>query len=505
MNTQVLKLTLILIAASVTACNGSKVNVFLEQVPKQYHLEKTSCWFDPPQVRPVTECFHMIVPQDYANTDGVWIKFSVVKIVSPHGGGNKSPVLHLGGGGPGNPLGFWPDWDVSWVWNQYQEMSVDSGRDLYLVDPRGVGYATPSLACYEYVDATEQILAQPVAIEQEIRLTSQAYDQCRERYEQLGVDFSQYHSANVARDMEQLRRTLEIEAWSLYGVSYGTRYAQTIAREFPHSVESMVLDAATFVDINYTERSGEAYIQTLDRLISHCRNDAQCGNAVGDVHEQFWGLVARLQVNPLTFEINHPNKHGRLTFVLTGIRFLNIYYNALYDSQYYAHLPAILNSLNRGELGVFENAAWSWIQYLLDTGYADGVAIAHYCHEEAPFVDADKAMQNLEVLPELVRETAVLELSSTLDQCHHWGVEAASNIEFEPIHTDIPTLFLHGELDPVLPVEDLEKQMVTFSRSAKVTFEEIAHTVVGVHPCGAKLARAFYEYKLEFLDHTGVC
>jgi hypothetical protein len=59
---------------------------------------------------------------------------------------------------------------------------------------------------------------------------------------------------------------------------------------------------------------------------------------------------------------------------------------------------------------------------------------------------------------------------------------------------------LHGALDPVLPVEDLDLRMVTFQNSVKLVFDDISHTVVGVHPCGVEVARAFYDSKLEFRD-----
>ena len=65
-------------------------------------LQETSCWFDPPASNPATECYFMHVPQDYDEPDDRWIYFPVVMIRQGNSGPGKNPVLHLGGGGPGN-------------------------------------------------------------------------------------------------------------------------------------------------------------------------------------------------------------------------------------------------------------------------------------------------------------------------------------------------------------------------------------------------------------------
>ena len=146
-------------------------------------LQETSCWFDPPASNPATECYFMHVPQDYDEPDDRWIYFPVVVIRQSTSGPGKNPVLHLGGGGPGNPLGFLPGADVDWIWSLYQGMSTDLGRDLVMIEPRGVGYSSPSLSCPEYVDLAEDLLAQNVSPDEENRLTRETYLECRDRLE----------------------------------------------------------------------------------------------------------------------------------------------------------------------------------------------------------------------------------------------------------------------------------------------------------------------------------
>jgi pimeloyl-ACP methyl ester carboxylesterase len=464
----------------------------------QFELQLVECWFQVPAITPETQCYFMHVPQNYRKPDGRWIKFPVVRISAPSSIQGKSPVLHLGGGGPGNPIGFWPDADVSWLWNLYQGMSVDNHRDLYIIDPRGVGLAEPSMACFEYADMIEEALAENLTLQEESSRSMEAYGICRDRLIAQGVDLSLYNSKTIARDVDQLRQELGIAQWSLYGVSYGTRYAQTIARDFPGTVESMVLDATTFMGINYTERSAEDLLQTIQRLFAYCEAEKVCSESLGDVGQRFWDLASSLSENPPLFTIDHPYYHEEISVVLTGDRFLNAYYLALYDADFYTDLPEIIVSLENGKPGKFRSAIENWIQYVLDREYSDGSAIAHYCYEEAPFVNFDIALENTKVLPPLIRDMMVEGLVFSDKQCQDWGVSEAGKIENEPITTDIPTLFLHGELDPVLPVEDLWDQSRNFNNSDRVIFKEISHGIVGAHPCGIELAGEFFDHKLEF-------
>ena len=298
-----MRIWLLALSLSLASCNGldGEVQPFTEIT-----LQETSCWFDPPASDPATQCYFMHVPQDYEESDGRWIYFPVVVIRQGTAGPGKNPVLHLGGGGPGNPLGFLPGADVDWIWSLYQGMSTDRGRDLVMIEPRGVGYSKPSLSCPEYVELAEELLAQQISPEEENRLTRETYLECRDRLVDEDVDFSFYNSAVVARDMEHLRKAMGVKQWNLYGVSYGSRYAQTMARDYGQSVESMVLDAATFPDIVYTERSGEAYMQSLERLFRYCENEAPCKAALGDVRAAFWELVQQLEDSPPDFVMEHP-------------------------------------------------------------------------------------------------------------------------------------------------------------------------------------------------------
>jgi pimeloyl-ACP methyl ester carboxylesterase len=188
--------------------------------------------------------------------------------------------------------------------------------------------------------------------------------------------------------------------------------------------------------------------------------------------------------------------------VLNGIRFLSAYYDALYTSKYYATLPNVVKSLEKGKLGRFEEILIDWIGYILDRDYSDGAAVSHYCYEEAPLVNFGRARENASVLPEIIREMVLDGISYSETICSNWNIGSGPYLESQPMETDIPTLFLHGELDPVLPVEDLADQARNFTNSVVRVFPGVSHSVIGFSDCVTDITREFFNHKLDYNDYV---
>jgi len=57
------------------------------------------------------------------------------------------------------------------------------------------------------------------------------------------ADLSAYNSTESAADFVDLRKALGIAAWNVYGTSYGSYLAQTLVRDHPEGIRSVVLDS----------------------------------------------------------------------------------------------------------------------------------------------------------------------------------------------------------------------------------------------------------------------
>lgn len=491
-----------------SAAGGATVARSIDQVIKaaprdpSTRLSQVDCWFDIPLNAPLVTCYRMQVPESHDNANSREIDFPVVRLSVPWGTSNKTPILHLGGGGPGNPLGLDAASIGNWIWTWYREISIEDNRDLYLMDPRGVGMARPVLVCSEYIPAFIDSLGRDLSVGEEIAWNQQINRQCVSRLQQEGVDLSAYNSHSIARDVELLGQALDIPRWNLYGVSYGSRYALTLAREYPALVESMVLDAAVFPNVRYMDHYAHNLEAAFNRLIGFCNQDVICRGTLVDPGQRFWQLVRSLNQSPLDTMISPPGRPEPLHLVLNGERFLSVVYNTLYDAEQFRDLPEMIASLERRELGIFEQKINDWIAFQTDEDYGDASAAAHFCYEESPFIDYESAIAEANGLREELREASVALLQYNREQCRRWPVPPAGLVEGQPVDTPIPTLFLHGALDPVLPVENLRSQLTHFSNADYEIFADVSHSIVGIHPCGEPLASAFYNHKLAFREHV---
>jgi len=340
-----------------------------------------------------------------------------------------------------------------------------------------------------------------LTIDDEVKWNIEVNKRCVNRLQEQGVDFNGYNSTTIARDIENLRKKLGVQKWSLYGVSYGSRYALTIARDYENTVESMVLDAAVFPNVRYMDNYSKNLEKAFERSIGYCDSDNTCKTALTDPDSRFWNLVRKLKQTPVRGTVKHPSLDMQMNIVVNSDRFLSIFFNSLYDADKFRELPNIIESLEQNELSGFEANIQEWLAFQTDDDYGDASAAAHFCYEESPFIDYKTALSKANNTRHELSESTVAQLLFNQEQCSRWPAKPGGLIEGEPVQTAIPTLMLHGALDPVLPVEDLENQLSYFANADYEIFSEMSHSIVGIHPCGEAIASAFFDHKLAFRSH----
>ena len=457
------------------------------------------CWFDD-ESGPMKKCFFMVVSEDPDDATSARIGFPVVKFFTRHPS-TKNPVLHLGGGGPGSAMGLgYP----SEIWNEYKNLVSRSGRDFYVIDPRGVGMASPRLSCTKFFAPIRKALGKPMTRKEEGERWMEVKRNCKERLDEWDRDLSQYNSRVVARDVELLRHALKIEKWILYGVSYGSRYALTIARDFPDSVEAMILNGAVFPNLRYETSSAEIVALAFDKVFSWCGSSSVCNPQ--SLRKRFQVLIDNLDDTPYVVDALSPELaayYGVERFVLTGSRLVQVAFIALYDAEFFPKFATLVSDLERGETKALEDALVYYFSQYLDPGFSHPVNYAHYCAEVYPFADYDEMMRRAWISPlyirKLYRDYTLEEFRS---ECRLWNVTAADSVEGAAIATSIPTLFLQGALDPVTPIDYLDEQLRYFDHHALLVFNDSSH-LGSVHgTCAMDAAAYFIKHKQLDREHA---
>ena len=469
--------------------------------PPKSTLENVDCWFEIEKDWPTTSCFYLQVYEQYDNPQSLLIRFPIVRFSS--GTVGKNPVLDLGGGGPGNPAGLDKESISRYTWLNYKHLSLEIGRDLYLIDPRGVGMAQPRLFCQEFIDIVTDAWKRKLYRAQENELALAADKKCFERWSQKGHDIKSYNSLSVAKDIELMKTHFGIKKWNLVGVSYASRYALTYAREYPNSVDAMVLDGVVFPHLRYEERQAKNFSLALQKAFQRCKRDPKCKQAFPNLGQRFWQLVKRLNNDPLNMAISEPFTNEKIEIILTGERFFDVIFDQLYDETFHAKFPGIVKSIEMRNSESITSAVEKYLEYLLDANVSDVVIASHYCYEEYPFIDDKKRILNSAEENDFLAKKQLDTIEFEKKWCKLWlsGV-AAPRSEVEPVHTSIPTLFIHGKLDPILPFEDVEAQMKYFKNWAFLIFDDYSHSVITSSLCAEKMAGMFYERQLDYGKHT---
>ena len=360
---------------------------------------------------PNKECYFMVVREDPEDIHSILIAFPVIRFFTHDQTPGRNPVLHLGGGGPGSAMGLYGELSVSSVWFAYKRLVSQTGRDLYVIDPRGVGMAYPRLHCPEFLETIPKALAERLTGEEETERWLESYSKCKNRLAKDNYDLSFYNSRLVAQDIEYLRRSLNVDRWILYGVSYGSRYVQTIARDFPESVEAMILNSAVFPNLRYMDLTAEITSNAFHKAFIHCEKAGTCNGI--SLHQRLRDLVSNLNTFPLIVDDlseEIEEDYGVQRFVLTGDRLVNILFAALYDANFFSKLPDLVDEIDRRKTGNLEEALSIWLSYYLDETFSDPIYYAHYCAEEHPFVNYDVAKQNAQNFDEYILDSTTLDV-----------------------------------------------------------------------------------------------
>ena len=432
-------------------------------------------------------CGYLTVPENRSKPDSVYVNLAVAII---HAGGVRprtDPILYLEGGPGGSALAD-PDY---WL-----ESLLHTSCDIILLDQRGTGFSLPSLDCPEtdaYTNEDDSGYDSIVA----------AAAACRDRLTLDGVDLAQYNSANSAADVEDLRLALGIDKWNLYGVSYGTRLALTVMRDFPAGVRSVVLDSVYPPNVKgYTEDPANS-IAAIEKLIKGCVGDEECAGAFPDLKQRFYRVVADLN--------KHPVEVGDYTY--TGDDLVNFLFNSLYDTSLIPYLPLVVYAASEAnydpwvkldkyvtgeEFGGKESAGAKTGPPRQDEeppandADSQGMFYSVECNESVIFSDYDKAAEMVADYPKSVTEGLLASLEETFAVCDIWGAGEAGTVENQAVHSDIPTLVTAGEYDPVTPVRWSKLAQRTLSNSFYVEMPRGGHGVTFDDECGERIVRAFF-------------
>ncbi len=266
------------------------------------------------------ECGTVSVPLDYARPTGRHITVAITRLKATDQA-HRLGSLAINPGGPGGSGYLVPE---TLLLTGSTIASLNDRYDLIGFDPRGVGYSTKA-NCQSQGGPPptpgdpppspsdpppDQDGPPPGPLTEE--LARQFYaDQVRISQACLRTDpdlLLQLTTANVARDLNQVRRALHEPTISYFGVSWGTLLGAVYRSMFPATVSRMWLDSvvgptANRLDVRAadTAKATEQAAARLAKWIADRNATYRLGNTPAQVRATMLAIKRNLDANPVKF------------------------------------------------------------------------------------------------------------------------------------------------------------------------------------------------------------
>ena len=414
-----------------------------------------------PQLRPRLRCGTVAVPRRHDNPGAGSFKLAIVVVRSAEPA-LPEPVVYISGG-PGSPLTIYSA--------SQARVAYAPNRDLILVDQRGTGRSEPSICPAMQNRLLEIKVAAAADTPGDGPLWQKAaFMACRTEAVVRGLDPDEFGTSVTAADFEWVRQALGIARWNVYGESYGATVAMTLMASHPETIRSAVSR------LGLSARSGRRYGQrrltrAREAFFDYCGRDDRCAGSFPDLAGAYRRAVERLDRSPM-FLTMFPDRRLQLTAGLFEL----LVGNLIHDPANYAGLPRLIQAAADGNASVVEPAIRSVLAVAAPWNLAAHAAVE--CRDRPHYRSAP--------LP----GASALDRTQLYDVCPSW-----SNLGPEPMvptATEVPTLVLSGQFDPVSgPIGSKRLVEQLGSRARLVEFPGLGHNVRQFSPCGAAVAAAF--------------
>jgi pimeloyl-ACP methyl ester carboxylesterase len=436
-------------------------------------------------------CGYLVVPEDRSRPNGRTIRLMVAKFPARSAEKQADPVVYLAGG-PGDiaPLDA----------NGFIAANFIRDRDILVVSQRGTMFSEPALICASEDNFARELLGLRFYSEATKRAHLAATEACHRELVATGADLGAYNSTENAADFADLRRALGLTTWNVYGTSYGSYLAQTLMRDDPEGIRSVVLDSV--LPTTYTI-PGNWWITRagFDNLFQACAAETACNAAYPHLEKTFTELVNKFEAEPLTTTVRDAITGKDLKVVLDGGALVDWLRNQNYAVPLLRAAPDLIGGLAAGRPDAIEAIAKDRAGRAPPPGpgvpaLGYGLSYGVTCREDYPFATAeDLAVAGREAFPDFpasVRGEGVGGWAYVNEDCQDvWKVAAAPASMRQPVASSIPTLLISGSFDTLTSLAGAKAAATNLSNATIISIPGVGHVVAPASPCAQVVIVSF--------------
>lgn len=425
--------------------------------------------------RYITECGDLIVPEDRSQPDGATVRLPVIVYRSLSDDPEPDPLIYLTGGGGVNQMSHPDDYP------EIREAVLES-RDFIFYNQRGADFTEPSLEC-GFTEFLWERAKLDISQDERDAMWVQFWLDCQEDLIARGINVQHYSSAVNAADANDLRVALGYERANFYGASYGTRIGLDLIRDYPDGVRSLIIESVLPPQVSYHSDYASNALRSFDLLFAACAADATCNRHFPDLETMFYQVVDELNASPIRFRTDKGPIYA------DGHAFMEAIYVHVFVTQAIPYAPIAIYEASRGNYGPVEGIITGGLNNEF-INLAVWWSIA--CQEEVPFDSVDRARELAADLPPQISATYTESFASTVfELCESWQVFPDDPIANEPVVSDVPTLILTGEYDPITPPHWGALASETLSDSFFYEFPGLSHQTMRANDCAREIGLQF--------------
>jgi pimeloyl-ACP methyl ester carboxylesterase len=293
---------------------------------------------------------------------------------------------------------------------------------------------------------------------------------------------------------------LGFTTWNVYGTSYGSYLAQTLMRDHPEGIRSIVLDSVlpTTYTIPGNWRNTRA---GFDNLFQACAAETACNAAHPHLEKTFTGLVNKLEAEPLTTTVGDPVTGKDLKVMLDGGALVDWLRNQNYAVPLLRAAPDLIGGLAAGRPEAIEAIAKDRASRAPPPGpgvpaLGYGLSYGVSCREDYPFAKPeDLAAAGREAFPDYpasVQGEGVGGWAYVNEDCRDvWKVPAAPEAMHQPVASSIPTLLISGSFDTLTSLAGAKAAAARLSNATIISIPGVGHFVSPASPCAQAVIVSF--------------
>ena len=380
----------------------------------------------------IAKCGYLVVPENRQKANGRKIKVPFV-FVRKAGADSTQNVSLYTTGGPGYST-------ISYI----SEINANSGFLRYgafiAFDQRGTKKSFPALESPEIEEAIKRSYRENLNKDSLVLVATQ---QMRKRYTDQGIDLSAYNTVESAADINDLRAALHIKQLNLVGISYSGGLMLTVARLYPETVRTLLLNSPLPSYITYEEHGLFNMNEALDQVFENCKADSTDKAAYGDIKKRFRDYFAAITSKRFSISYQEKGSSNTRTLYYGKAELLDAIF-ARMNTEQLKNVPFVIDEIIAGRHEAYVKEVLDEV-FAGNPGYTLGMRYSIYCSEQLAFADA-KLIKQQEIDMPWFAGYPFNNVNKAICDC--WKVKPAPKYMKEALYSKIPVLVSAGDADP---------------------------------------------------------